>query len=244
MIIKNNKLGVFYNNKRPMRCYEQANTKKYLCRKTNRENSEAKIKKILNASLNIMITRGSRFVRHRLIANEAQVSLSATTYYFKDIDDLISDTFIYFLEEYRKKISTEWDVITCDLEKKYNQLPKPSNINKIASMYANSLLYFALNQLKKNKQELIAEKLLEIECLKNNILLTERNNHYNFLSRKVRMLLNVALKNASHEQASFIIRILKNYEQECLLTNTDRFNHIMYFTYFKQLSNILYKYFS
>jgi AcrR family transcriptional regulator len=41
---------------------------------------------------------GVRAVRHRAVAAEAGVPLSATTYYFKDIDDLLTDTFAQYVE--------------------------------------------------------------------------------------------------------------------------------------------------
>ena len=65
----------------------------YRGRKASRARSEQRRKAILEAALRIVVNDGVRGVRHRAVAKEAEVPLSATTYYFKDISDLIADTF-------------------------------------------------------------------------------------------------------------------------------------------------------
>ncbi|AJD48916.1 TetR family transcriptional regulator [Isoalcanivorax pacificus W11-5] len=71
----------------------------YQGRKARRAGSEQRRRAILEAALRIIIRDGVRSVRHRAVAKEADVPLSATTYYFKDITDLIADTFTLFAEQ-------------------------------------------------------------------------------------------------------------------------------------------------
>lgn len=71
----------------------------YRGRKASRTGSERRRKSILEAALRIIIRDGVRGVKHRAVAKEAEVPLSATTYYFKDISDLITDTFTLFAEK-------------------------------------------------------------------------------------------------------------------------------------------------
>ncbi len=71
----------------------------YLGRKTRRQNSEQRRLTILRAALNIAAQDGVRAIRHRIVAQQAKVPLSATTYYFKDIHDLITDAFVLFSHE-------------------------------------------------------------------------------------------------------------------------------------------------
>lgn len=71
----------------------------YQGRKARRAGSEQRRRAILEAALRIIIRDGVRSVRHRAVAKEAGVPLSATTYYFKDITDLIADTFTLFAEQ-------------------------------------------------------------------------------------------------------------------------------------------------
>ena len=76
----------------------------YQGRKTRRTGSEQRRQAILEASLNIIVRDGIRAVRHRSVAREAGVPLSATTYYFKDLSDLIADTFALFAERAIKEV--------------------------------------------------------------------------------------------------------------------------------------------
>lgn len=54
--------------------------------------------KIFNATLNIIRNQGMRAVRHRAVAEEAKVSLGSTTYHFKNLDELIAETFVYWMD--------------------------------------------------------------------------------------------------------------------------------------------------
>ena len=77
----------------------QAAIATYQGRKTARQSSEQRRLAILHAALRVLIRDGVRGVRHRAVAKEADVPLSATTYYFKDIHDLIADAFALFTHE-------------------------------------------------------------------------------------------------------------------------------------------------
>lgn len=76
----------------------QSDAVAYRGRRATRAGSEQRRRAILDAALRIIIRDGIRAVRHRVVAKEAQVPLSATTYYFKDIQELIADTFTLFVE--------------------------------------------------------------------------------------------------------------------------------------------------
>jgi len=54
---------------------------------------------ILRATWDVMLREGVRGVRHRAVATAAGVPLSSTTYYFKDIQDLLVQSFELFAEE-------------------------------------------------------------------------------------------------------------------------------------------------
>ena len=70
----------------------------YQGRVAKRSDSRERRRRILEATLRIIARDGIRGVRHRAVAQEADVPLAATTYYFKDIDDLITDAFNLFAE--------------------------------------------------------------------------------------------------------------------------------------------------
>ena len=71
----------------------------YQGRKAARAKSEHRRKEILDAALRIVAREGIRGVKHRAVAKEANVPLASTTYYFKDIEELISDAFMLFAEK-------------------------------------------------------------------------------------------------------------------------------------------------
>jgi len=70
----------------------------YHGRRAQRADSRQRRKAILEATLRLIVKDGIRGIRHRAVAKEASVPLAATTYYFKVLDDLISDSFTYFVE--------------------------------------------------------------------------------------------------------------------------------------------------
>ncbi|MFT6450425.1 MAG: DNA-binding transcriptional regulator YbjK, partial [Oleispira sp.] len=78
---------------------KESNAVQYKGRKTSRVGSEQRRRLILEAALRIVIREGVRGVRHRAVAKEANVPLAATTYYFKDIQELINDTFTLYAEQ-------------------------------------------------------------------------------------------------------------------------------------------------
>lgn len=51
---------------------------------------------IIEATLQLIAREGVRAVRHRAVAAEAGVPLAATTYYFRDIGQLLRDSFAFF----------------------------------------------------------------------------------------------------------------------------------------------------
>lgn len=74
----------------------------YQGRKAARAKSEHRRRLILEATLRLVAKEGIRGVKHRSVAKEAGVPLASTTYYFKDIDELISDAFMLSLKIARK----------------------------------------------------------------------------------------------------------------------------------------------
>lgn len=73
----------------------------YRGRKTSRKGSTERRIKLLEAALRIIAREGTRGIRHRAVATEANVPLAATTYYFEHIDQLINDAFVLFAERMR-----------------------------------------------------------------------------------------------------------------------------------------------
>lgn len=65
-------------------------------RKVVRANGIKRRTEILEATLRVVLRSGVRGVRHRAVAAEAQVPLASTTYYFRDIEELLCEAFLFW----------------------------------------------------------------------------------------------------------------------------------------------------
>jgi AcrR family transcriptional regulator len=74
----------------------QANRTKGVAERGKSSRGEETRARINRATLQIIKSNGMRGVRHRAVAKEAGVPLGATTYHFKDIEDLIVSAFYYW----------------------------------------------------------------------------------------------------------------------------------------------------
>jgi DNA-binding transcriptional regulator YbjK len=59
---------------------------------------------ILEATLRIIRRGGLRAISHRAVAAEASVPLAATTYYFRDLEDLITESFLHWSQSAREQV--------------------------------------------------------------------------------------------------------------------------------------------
>ncbi|MFK0573631.1 TetR/AcrR family transcriptional regulator [Endozoicomonas sp.] len=155
---------------------------KYQGRKTSRANSEQRRRTILEAALRIVVRDGVRGVRHRAVAKEANVPLSATTYYFKDITDLITDTFTLFVEMGAEKFKAYWEESDSMLKMAMSEL-EPSNSGSrqvFAERIADLAIEYVLVQLREHCDYLIAERAFQQECLRNENLRPIAFSHQKF----------------------------------------------------------------
>lgn len=160
---------------------------KYQGRKTSRKNSEQRRRAILEAALRIVIRDGVRGVRHRAVAKEADVPLSATTYYFKDITDLITDTFTLFVEMGSSTFKAYWEE-SDDLLKLAMQEYEPENASSkqlFAERISDLVITYVLEQLKEHRGYLIAERAFQQECLRNENLRPIAFSHQQFFLKSL-----------------------------------------------------------
>ena len=74
-----------------------------------RPRGEQTRRKILNATLGVIAREGLGGTTHRAIAREAGVQLSLTTYYFRDLNELISLAFRTFMDRDHGTMTEQWD---------------------------------------------------------------------------------------------------------------------------------------
>ncbi len=122
---------------------------------------------ILDAVRSIIITSGVQGVKHRAIAELANVPLAATTYYFADIHALLHDAFLDFCEkiilDLQRFESAGLDIISSfDSAEKLNQ----NDFKQLQLTMANIVFQHIIGQVKNNSDRII-ESAFRNESLRN-----------------------------------------------------------------------------
>ena len=145
---------------------------RYRGRKTLRVKSELRRLKILEATLRIAARDGLRGIKHRAVAREAKVPLAATTYYFRDIHELISDSFMLFAEKARDNLDGFYDTInlvldTIPAETLRRNGPQRKELAARLSVISTAYLH---EQFTKRRQQMLAEQVFLMEALRDDRL--------------------------------------------------------------------------
>lgn len=140
----------------------------YRGRKAARAKSEFRRRQILEAALRILARDGIRGVKHRPVAKEARVPLASTTYYFRDIDELIGDAFALFAE----KAQGDLDNFYARLNRVLDGYPEEvldatgpgrdvltRTLTKVSANYIRALFVT-------RRREVLAEQVLLLEALR------------------------------------------------------------------------------
>jgi DNA-binding transcriptional regulator YbjK len=146
--------------KPPKPAADAADEVAYRGRRTLRAGAEQRRRAILEAALRLIVREGVRAVRHRAVAKEAGVPLSATTYYFRDIDELIADTFTLFVENGMAQVIDPAWVSIYQLVGQYSneQLRDRAVRAALAPQLANLAADFATRELTEHRDHLLAEQ--------------------------------------------------------------------------------------
>lgn len=136
------------------------NVIQYQGRKARRAGSEQRRQAILEAALAIIVKDGIRSVRHRAVAREADVPLSATTYYFKDISDLIADTFTLFAERALVDVIEPFKQKAFELLSQFSResLADPKERQRMVTLSGQMLAGFIIDEFENRRGHLVAEQ--------------------------------------------------------------------------------------
>ena len=139
----------------------------YQGRKARRAGSEQRRQAILEAALNIIVKEGIRAVRHRAVAREADVPLSATTYYFKDISDLIADAFTLFAERALKEVIEPFKQQAFALLSQFSRdsLADADERQRLIDMMGKMMAAFIVDELNTRRGHLVAEQAFMQEAI-------------------------------------------------------------------------------
>lgn len=201
---------------------ESATDVQYLGRKTSRQGSEQRRQAILDASMRIIVRDGVRAIRHRAVAAEAQVPLSATTYYFKDIDDLIIDTFALFIERSAANMAAFWLSVQAELERVVRYRESNSEVLQVMVDYiVRMTVDYVHSELIHGRDRLMAEQALRVEALINPRLHDLVNAHRKILWSGVDKLFEAMGSPQPFEDAQAFVAIVLRMEYQGLLDGMD-----------------------
>ena len=195
---------------------------RYQGRKASRKGSEQRRQSILDAAMRIIVRDGVRAVRHRAVAAEAGVPLSATTYYFKDINDLITDTFAQFVERSAASLERMWAESEDDLQLMAAGMQGDEQMRRaIVDQIVERVLLHVRKQLEGNHDRLLAEQALRLEALNNPALMELARTHQQILSTGVAHFFEVLGSNQPQADAKMLTAIVLRMEYLGLLVGLE-----------------------
>lgn len=194
----------------------------YQGRKTARQGSEQRRQAILDAAMRVVVRDGVRGVRHRAVAAEAQVPLSATTYYFKDIEDLLTDTFAQYVArsaDYMGKLWATTEGVLRELIARGDG--SPAARARLADEIAQMTAEYVSRQLLNRRDFLIAEQAFRQEALLCTRLAKLVRAHEQILLHGARQMLEVIGSAQPEQDALVLTAIIEQMEYQGLLRQVD-----------------------
>ncbi|RWU25258.1 TetR family transcriptional regulator [Pseudomonas alkylphenolica] len=195
-----------------------AESVQYQGRKASRQGSEQRRQDILDAAMRIVVREGVRGVRHRAVAAEAGVPLSATTYYFKDIEDLLTDTFAQYVERSAAYMAKLWENSEVLLRQLLSQGDgSPQWRAQLADEVAKMTADYVQRQLHNRRDFLMAEQAFRQEALLCPRLAELVKLHEQILLRGACQLLQVVGSRQPQQDALVLTAIIEQMEYQGLL---------------------------
>jgi len=126
--------------------------------KSRRAKGEQTRQNILEATLRLIVARGHHAVTHRAVAAEAGVNLSLTTYYFKDLQELIRHAFEFYSERTSQAVGDMWCAINSHLDSM--RVDTVEQKAEIADWLATMAAEYILDEFKNKSDNLTLEMTL------------------------------------------------------------------------------------
>ncbi|EIK97789.1 TetR family transcriptional regulator [Pseudomonas sp. M47T1] len=197
-----------------------AESVQYQGRKASRQGSEQRRQEILDAAMRIVVRDGVRGVRHRAVAAQAGVPLSATTYYFKDIEDLLTDTFAQYVERsaaYMAKLWASTEELLRGIMARNDG--SPASRAQLADEIARMTAEYVHRQLLTRRDYLMAEQAFRQEALLSPRLAELVTSHQQILLQGACQLLEVLGSREPKQDAKVLTAIIGRMEYQGLLDN-------------------------
>jgi len=195
---------------------------KYRGRRASREKSEQRRRQILEATMRIIVRDGVRGVRHRAVAAEAEVPLAATTYYFKDIHELIADAFTLYTEwalAYVRQFAADFRATARDIRSL--DLTDGAQQNQAIELLVSKLSGFSRGKLAQDTQMLISEQAFRYEVFVEERVRKLALMHRQALSSAVKEITVLMGSQMADEDAAIVMAVLHAIEYQLLLDGED-----------------------
>lgn len=204
---------------------ELAESVQYRGRKASRQGSEQRRLSILDAALRITVREGLRGVRHRAVAAEAGVPLSATTYYFDDIQDLIADSFALFVKRSSASLATLWAGVDEDFRRIAAAIEQdPGARRELATHFIDLAVAHVQSKMREHDDELLVELAFRQEALTNAelrpLFLAHQSLRLSFAERAVRAMGS----SAPFEDAQVLTTLVLRMEYHAIVDGVDDFD--------------------
>lgn len=198
----------------------------YRGRKAARVRSEQRRRSILEAALRIVVSDGVRGVRHRAVAKEAGVPLSATTYYFDDISDLIADTFTLFAESAMSDVINPIYQHIGDFvnEHKESLHSDPELLEQLLDRLTALILSFIQMELRDKRDHMLAEQAFMHECLRDPRLREVARTYFDHLLEEMVQLCRLISVEDPDIAGELLMGTVFRIEQEALVVPLDQFD--------------------
>ena len=198
----------------------------YVGRQTSRSDGEARRLVILEATLRLIVREGIRGVRHRAVAKEADVPLASTTYYFKDIKDLISDSLTYFAEK-TLWMNRELETRSFELLKQLSSArlgvdEDAYNVSEYTEVLVSKLTQFICAHIREqvlNRDDRILEVTFHEEALRNKQLASAINRLDESLLSTIQGFFEQLDSSSSLADAYQILGLIKLLEYQFIVRN-------------------------
>ena len=190
----------------------------YQGRKASRAKSEQRRRLILEATMRIIVRDGVRGVRHRAIASEADVPLAATTYYFKDIRELIADAFTLYTEwalGYVNRFTEEFEAVLPQLYQM--DLTDVGEQERAVQFLANELSRYCEDKLATDLTMLISEQALRYEACIDDRVKQLAQMHREALFDIVSQFLTALGSDSAAEDSDIVMALFQSLEYQMLL---------------------------
>lgn len=195
------------------------NTSAFRGRKTSRVKSERRRKAILEAAIRVAAREGIRGIKHRAVAAEARVPLAATTYYFRDINELVNDAFALFAVGAQQQLQVFYEALTLVLDGlQPDQLLRDSNYRStLAERLTQISLAWMQDQFSRRRDQVLAEQVFVMEALRDERLAVVARRYRQFWIDGLERLLSRLDSPLPRQDATLIVNVVLGMSYDLLL---------------------------